>query len=103
MLIGAMLAASLTVKQPVYTIDNTYPRVMVISEIKDDTAYCVDAVGFEWRFMEPEDLEKDDIIVCTMYDNGTTSIFDDEIIDIRWTGYTTSDFYNPHGMELIDL
>ena len=67
-----------------------YPRAMEIVEIDTarDTAICVDAVGMEWEFTEPEDLEVGDLVICTMYDKGTTeTIVDDEIVDVVWSGY----------------
>ena len=77
------------------TLANTYPRAMEIVEIDkaNDIAICVDAVGMEWEFTEPEDLEVGDIIICTMYNNGTKeTIFDDEIVDVDWSGYTIESF-----------
>lgn len=73
------------------TLANTYPRAMEIVEIdrKADIAVCVDATGMEWEFTEPEDLFVGDIVICTMYDNNTTQIFDDEIVDVVWSGYTS--------------
>lgn len=74
----------------VLTLSNTYPRAMEIVEIdrKTDVAVCVDAVGMEWEFDGPEDLEVGDIVICTMYDKGTkNTIVDDEIVDVRWSGY----------------
>ena len=70
-------------------LQNTYPRAMEIVEIKDNTAICVDAVGYEWEFTDPEDLYVGDIVICTMYDNKTKEIEDDEIIDVTWSGYTS--------------
>lgn len=75
-----------------FTLANTYPRAMEIVEIdrKADIAVCVDAVGMEWEFDGPEDLEVGDIVICTMYDKGTkNTIVDDEIVDVRWSGYYT--------------
>lgn len=72
------------------TLANTYPRAMEIVEIdrKADIAVCVDATGMEWEFTEPEDLEVGDLVICTMYDNGTkNTIIDDEIVDVIWSGY----------------
>lgn len=70
------------------TLQNTYPRVMEITRVEENKAYCIDAVGMEWTFTEPEDLEAGDLIICTMYDNGTTNtIVDDEIVDVVWSGY----------------
>ncbi|SFU36767.1 hypothetical protein [Butyrivibrio sp. INlla21] len=81
-----MITALLTA----FTLANTYPRAMEIVEIDNitDTAVCVDAVGMEWEFEGPEDLEVGDLIICTMYDNGTReTISDDEIVDVYWSGY----------------
>ena len=91
-----------------FTLQNTYPRAMEIVEVKDDTAVCVDAVGFEWEFDGADDLDVGDIIICTMYDKGTkNTIIDDEIIDVRWSGYTTSDvsayFGNSLAVKVIDI
>ena len=72
------------------TLASTYPRAMEIVEIDkgNDVAICVDAVGLEWSFTEPEDLEIGDIVICTMYDKGTKdTIVDDEIVDVVWSGY----------------
>lgn len=72
------------------TLINTYPRAMEIVEIDkaNDIAVCVDAVGMEWEFTGPEDLEIGDLVICTMYDKGTkNTIFDDEIVDVTWSGY----------------
>ena len=89
-----MIAALLTA----FTLANTYPRAMEITEIdrKADIAVCVDAVGMEWEFTGPEDLEVGDVVICTMYDKGTkTTIIDDEIIDVVWSGYTAREVYSP--------
>ena len=91
-----------------FTLNNTYPRAMEIVEIDkgNDIAICVDAVGHEWEFDEPEDLEVGDIVICTLYDNGTKDTFiDDEIIDVRWSGYTTGNVTPFFGMsvKVIDI
>lgn len=77
-----------------FTLQNTYPRAMEITrvDLMADKAICVDAVGYEWEFYEPEDLEEGDIVICTMYDNGTTeTIVDDEIVDVVYSGYWIED------------
>ena len=77
-----------------YTLMNTYPRAMEIVEVDKarDMAVCVDAVGMEWEFTEPEDLEVGDLVICIMYDNGTVdTIYDDEIVDVVWSGYTVNE------------
>lgn len=101
-MIGLLLSAWLGFAKPVYTLENTYPRVMEIVDIEegedgilgteDDEAVCEDAVEYLWDFIGPEDLEINDIVVCTMYDNGTQTILDDEIVDVVWSGYVASEF-----------
>ena len=41
-MIGSVLALAVG-----FSLQNTYPRAMEIVEVKEDTAICVDAVGFE--------------------------------------------------------
>ena len=80
------------------TLQNTYPRAMEITKVDlmADKAICVDATGLEWEFDEPEDLEEGDIVICTMYDNGTKdTIVDDEIVNVVWSGYVASELYAP--------
>lgn len=99
-MIGLILAMFIGVRQTAYTLQNTYPRAMEIVKVDlmADKAICVDAVGMEWEFYEPEDLEEGDIVICTLYDNGTkNTIVDDEIIDVVWSGYVASDLYAPLG------
>ena len=72
-----------------FTLQNTYPRAMEITrvDLMADKAICIDATGHEWEFYEPEDLEEGDIVICTIYDNGTETIVDDEIVNVIWSGY----------------
>ena len=72
------------------TLLNTYPRAMEVTEIDTalDKVICVDAVGYEWEYYGVEDYVVGDLVICTMYDNGTTNtIVDDEIVDVVWSGY----------------
>ena len=105
-MLALLLSPWFAMTKPVYTLENTYPRVMEIVEIEegddgilgteDDVAVCVDAVDYEWDFYGPEDLEINDVVVCTMYDNGTKdTIVDDKIVDVVWSGYVASEFVSP--------
>lgn len=88
MILSLIMAGYLASAKPVYTLENTYPRAMEIDRIEENKAYCIDAVGLEWTFTDPEDLEVGDIVICTMYNNGTKeTIVDDEIVDVVWSGY----------------
>ena len=69
-------------------IYNAYKNTKTCGVIEENKAYCIDAVGLEWTFTDPEDLEVGDIVICTMYNNGTKeTIVDDEIVDVVWSGY----------------
>mgnify|MGYP007069956634 FL=1 len=72
------------------TLANTYPRAMEITDIDsaNDMVICTDAEGYEWEFEGAEDFTEGDIVICTMYDNETKeTIFDDEIVDVVYSGY----------------
>lgn len=62
-----------------------YPKTMLVSEIDTacDTVTAVDFNGNEWQFYGVEDWEIDDIVSCIMDTNGTTTIYDDKIVDVR--------------------
>lgn len=81
---------------------NMYPRAMEIVEVHDDIAICVDAVGYEWEFTEPEDLIVGDLVICMMDTKGTETIFDDEITHVYYSGYTANT-YKPDYMRVIDI
>ena len=72
-----------------FAIHTTYPRAMVVDTIdyKADVVYCIDAVGYEWKYYGTEDYMKGDVVICTMNDNGTKDIKDDKIEGVVWSGY----------------
>lgn len=86
----ASLLTALSLTTPQYDLGNTYPRAMEVVELETetDTVVCVDAVGLEWAFYGIEDYFVGDIVIATMYDEGTENIYDDSIIDTRYSGYT---------------
>ena len=65
----------------------TYPAAGIVSDIHDDTVYVTDSAGFTWAFCPAEDWMIGDMAAMTMNDKGTPSILDDEIVDVRYTGY----------------
>jgi hypothetical protein len=68
--------------------ENIYPKTMKVEEINimENLVTLIDGNGFEWKFQGVEDWKVGDICACTMYDNNTETIFDDEIIDIKYSG-----------------
>lgn len=67
----------------------TYPQTFVIESInlEQDCIILMDFNGNEWIWSDVEDYEKGDIIAAIMEDNGTEIIYDDIIINIRYSGY----------------
>lgn len=76
----------------VYNINNLYALYTVVSDldIDNDIVYCTDLNGFIWSFYGVEDWAVNDICSLTMYDNNTDIIFDDIIINCRYSGYIDS-------------
>ena len=61
---------------------------MTITEIEPetDTVICEDSTGNIWDFQGIEDYEIGDQVSCILTDNGTPTIYDDEILSVRYTG-----------------
>ena len=67
---------------------NVYPHTMVVTEIdtKSDLVTATDFTGHEWSFYGIEDWHIGDICSCIMNDNGTESVKDDVITNIKYNG-----------------
>lgn len=72
-----------------YNIDNLYALYTVVSDINynDDIVYCTDFNNNIWSFYGVEDWYINDICDMIMYDNNTSVIYDDIIIDCTYSGY----------------
>lgn len=69
-------------------------RVAIIIDINEeaDKAICEDACGLTWEFFGIEDFDVGDLVVLTMWDAETPdTIFDDEIIDVVYSGFVAAD------------
>lgn len=66
-----------------------YPQTFFVNDIDraQDVLILIDFNGNEWIWSGVEDYEKGDIIATIMEDNGTEIIYDDIIINIRYSGY----------------
>lgn len=66
-----------------------YPQTFFVNDIDhaQDMLILIDFNGNEWLWSGIEDYEKGDIIAAIMEDNGTEIIYDDIIINIRYSGY----------------
>lgn len=60
-------------------------RVFAIDSVHD-TVFFVDGAGVSWSFKGVEDWCNGDYVSCIMDDMGTESIYDDQIISIRYGG-----------------
>lgn len=72
----------------VYTYSNhTYSTTMVVVAIDDDSMGLADFNGDMWVVEGVEDWQIGDFATVTMYDKFTDSIYDDEIIKMRYSGW----------------
>ena len=62
-----------------------YAQVLEVVEIKDDLVYMVDWDGNEWIWEGAEDWDIGDFAAATMNTNGTEIIYDDIIVNLRYT------------------
>lgn len=70
-------------------IETVYPKTFVVSacDLDNDKVFIVDANGNEWAISGIEDWMEGDVASAIMSDNGTPEIYDDAILDIRYSGY----------------
>lgn len=66
-----------------------YAKSAVVTEVNysADVVTCEDFNGFLWQFEGCEDWLEGDIASMVMFDNGTTSIYDDVILSALYTGW----------------
>ena len=62
-----------------------YSQVLEVVEIENDLIYLVDWDGNEWIWEGAEDWEIGDFAAATMNTNGTEIIYDDIIVNLRYT------------------
>ena len=69
---------------------NLYPTTAVVYELdrENDLVTVEDANGNLWQFEGCEDWDINDICSMLMDDCGTASIYDDEIVMVRYSGTT---------------
>lgn len=62
-----------------------YEQVLEVVEIEDDLVYMVDEDGNEWVWEGAKDWGVGDYAAATMNTNGTEIIYDDIIVELRYT------------------
>jgi hypothetical protein len=76
-------------------VENYYPRTAIVYSFDtvSDTVKVIDFAGEMWEFYGIEDWMIGDIVSMMMYDNNTESIYDDEIVEIRYSGAISNATY----------
>lgn len=66
-----------------------YPQTFVVDLVnhEQDFMVLVDFNGNEWVYNGVEDFDCGDIVATIMEECGTPTIYDDEIVMIRYAGY----------------
>ena len=66
-----------------------YPQAFVVDRVNREQNYMVliDFNGNEWVYEDVEDFDCGDIVAAIMEERGTPTIYDDEIVMIRYAGY----------------
>lgn len=70
---------------------NLYSKAAIVTsfETETDTVVVTDFNGFQWAFYGIEDYEIGDVVTMIISNAGTeNSIFDDVILETRYSGYT---------------
>ena len=72
-----------------YDPDLVYTKAGIVSgfDFENDLVFVSEATGNEWSFYGIEDWMVGDIAIMTIFDIGSESIYDDEIIDVTYGGH----------------
>ena len=73
------------VRQPVA---ETYANTGRVMAVGTDTVIVEDYSGNLWAFYGCEDWQEGDCVSLVMSDNATEEIYDDEILSVRYSGWT---------------
>lgn len=88
----ATIMTSLSIHPQAKEIPDTsglYPMTAIVTELdsEDDIIYVTTATGNEFTFFGCEDYYIGDYVSLIMWDNGTSSVYDDEILEVRYSGF----------------
>ena len=66
-----------------------YPLTALVVDFDEtqDVVICEDYAGNIWEFYGIEDWQEGDLASFIMNDNGTPTIYDDEIVSVRYSGW----------------
>lgn len=85
-IIVALMACALIVTTATAEV---YPQTFLVMEVdySNDIVTMIDFNGNEWIIEGAEDWMEGDIASAIMEDNNTITIYDDEIITLRYSGF----------------
>lgn len=73
---------------------NSRVAIIISIDTEADKVICKDACDITWEFYGSEDFDVGDLVVLTMWDSETPeSIFDDEIVDVVYSGFVAADIH----------
>lgn len=72
------------------TTSNMYSKTMIVTALmdEDDLVVLEDANGQCWTFEGIEDWFVGDVASVLMNNNGTITVYDDEIVNVHYSGFT---------------
>ncbi len=72
-----------------HNVEHYYATTFKITDLEyeTDTIIFTDANGNIWEYEGIEDWELNDTVSVLMFDNGTTNIYDDEIVSMRYSSW----------------
>lgn len=82
-IVGLMLGMTVTGS-------STYPLAGIVTEVdvRNDVVTFTTYSGNEFAFYGTEDWMEGDLVAAIMDDRGTESVYDDEILEVRYAGFT---------------
>ena len=68
---------------------NLYPQTFIVVSVDsyENLVTIKDFNGYTWQFWGAEDWIENDICSAIMDNRGTESIFDDEVVSVRYSGW----------------
>lgn len=82
--ITALIAAALIALAAQTAKADVYGVLLKVQAIEDDVVALIDSMGFTWEWNDSDDIYVGEYYSAVFDDCGTESIFDDEIINLRY-------------------
>lgn len=82
--ITALIAAAMIALAAQTAKADVYGSLLKVLAIEDDVVVLVDGMGYTWEWEDSDDIYVGEYYSAVYDDCGTESIFDDEIINLRY-------------------